>query len=334
MKRRKFMHAAMQSSVGLWVGQRMHFEKKHSSSKILIGIIGLDTSHAIAFSKILNSPSATPNTGFEVTHAYPWGSHAIESSTSRIPGYTEDIQKLGVVIVDSIEVLLREVEVVLLLTNDGRLHLEQAMQVFEAGKPVFIDKPIAASLSDTIRIIEAARKYKVPMFSASALRFSPSTQEVAGGKKIGKILGADTYSPATLEKSHPDLYWYGVHGVEALFTVMGSGCERVRRVYRDEMDFVVGEWFDGRIGTFRGIRSGKKDYGGTAFGENGIAPVGLYEGYEHLVGEISNFFQTGQSPFAAEETLEIFAFMEAADESKRRGGVPVSLAEVMEKAKF
>jgi hypothetical protein len=32
------------------------------------------------------------------------------------------------------------------------------------------------------------------------------------------------------------------------------------------------------------------------------------------------------------ETLDIYAFMEAADESKRRGGAPVSVAEVMEKA--
>jgi len=299
------------------------------SDEMQIGIIGLDTSHAVAFTKIFNGPEEKQ--GFRVTHAYPYGSRDIESSVSRIPGYTEEIQKLGVSIVDSIESLLGHVDKVLLLTNDGRLHLEQVMQVFEAGKPVFIDKPIAATLPDVKAIIKASRDHNVSMFSSSSLRFSPSTQAVVNGS-IGRVLGADTYSPATLEKTHPDLFWYGVHGVEALFTVMGQGCQQVRRVFREDMDLVVGEWSDGRIGTFRGIRSGKKDYGGTAFGEEGIAPAGRYEGYEHLVYEIIRFFETNQSPVDPDETLEIFAFMEAADESKRRGGEPVALQEVLERS--
>jgi hypothetical protein len=44
-------------------------------------------------------------------------------------------------------------------------------------------------------------------------------------------------------------------------------------------------------------------------------------------------FRTGQSPVAADETLELYAFMEAADESKRRGGAPVELKEVLAKAR-
>ena len=49
-------------------------------------------------------------------------------------------------------------------------------------------------------------------------------------------------------------------------------------------------------------------------------PSGGYGGYEPLVVEIAKFFKTGKPPVSAEETLEIFAFMEAADESKRKGG--------------
>ncbi len=40
-----------------------------------------------------------------------------------------------------------------------------------------------------------------------------------------------------------------------------------------------------------------------------------------------------EPPVAAEETIELMAFMEAADESKRQGGRPVKLAEVLEKAR-
>ena len=117
---------------------------------------------------------------------------------------------------------------VLLETNDGRPHLEQALQVLKAGKPMFIDKPVAASLSDAIAIYDAAKNYKVPIFSSSSLRYMESVQDVVKGK-IGTVLGADTFSPATLEKSHPDLFWYGIHGVEILFTIMGTGCKQVTR---------------------------------------------------------------------------------------------------------
>ncbi len=297
-----------------------------------IGIIGLDTSHSVAFTRLFNA--AEPDSalaGFRVTAAYPYGSRDIESSASRIPGYTEEMRALGVEVVGSLRELLDRVDVVLLETNDGRLHLEQALEVFEARKPVFIDKPMAASLKDVLLVFEAAETYGVPVFSSSSLRFMASAQAVRNGS-VGAVLGADTYSPATLELTHPDLFWYGIHGVEILFTVMGTGCESVSRTHTDGVDVVVGRWQDGRIGAFRGLREGKTGYGGTAFGSSGIAPLGPYEGYRPLVVEIARFFRTGISPVSPAETIEIFAFMEAADESKRRGGSAVRLAEVLRNA--
>ncbi|MGD1892877.1 MAG: Gfo/Idh/MocA family protein [Cyclobacteriaceae bacterium] len=298
-----------------------------------VGIIGLDTSHSVAFTKVLNDTNAEADVaGCTVVAAYPHGSKDIESSVSRIPKYTEEIQELGVKIVDSIDALLDEVDFVLLETNDGRRHLEQALPVFEAGKPVFIDKPISASLSDAVALFNAAEKYDVPMFSSSSLRYMRSAQEVVNGS-IGKVLGATAYSPAHLEPTHPDLYWYGVHGVEALFTVMGTGCQSVTRQHSEGTDVVVGSWNEGRIGTFRGMRSGELGYGGIAFGKTGIAPLGPYDGNRPLLVEIVKFFKTGQPPVSAEETLEIFAFMTAADVSKQRGGQSVTLEEVMTEAR-
>jgi predicted dehydrogenase len=267
-----------------------------------------------------------------VVAAYPHGSPDIESSVSRIPGYTGEVQELGVEIVDSIEDLLERVDVVLLETNDGRPHLEQALQVIQAGKPLFIDKPIAGSLVDAVKIYDAARAHQVPVFSASSLRFMTSALAVREGS-IGRVLGADTFSPATLEPTHPDLFWYGIHGVEILFTVMGTGCETVQRTRTDGAELVVGVWSDGRIGTFRGIRDGERGYGGTAYGTEGIVPVGPYEGYQPLVAAIVRFFRTGVAPVTPEETLEIYTFMEAADESIRQGGKAVNMADVLAKAR-
>jgi hypothetical protein len=96
---------------------------------------------------------------------------------------------------------------------------------------------------------------------------------------------------------------------------------------------VVGLWDDHRIGTFRGIRTGAQDFGGTAFGEKAIAPIGPWEGYRPLTVQIAEFFRTGKAPVSPEETLEIFAFMEAAEVSKQRGGASVTLQSVMQSAR-
>jgi hypothetical protein len=193
---------------------------------------------------------------------------------------------------------------VLLETNDGRPHLEQVIPVIKAGKRVFVDKPIAGSLADAVAIHRLAAKRGVPLFSASSLRFAAGTLAVRGGS-IGAVTGADTYSPCALEATHPDLFWYGIHGVESLFTAMGPGCTSVTRTHSADFDLVTGLWSDGRIGTFRGIRRGAANFGGTAFGEKGTAPVGAFDGYRPLLVEIVKFFQTGEAPVSAEETLNL-----------------------------
>ena len=159
-----------------------------------------------------------------------------------------------------------------------------------------------------------------------------SAQQVRYENKVGKVLAADTFSPATLEPHHPDLFWYGIHGVETLFTVMGPGCESVTRYNTANMDVVVGQWSDGRIGTFRGTREGKHDYGGTVFGSEGNLVLGPFDGYEGLAVKIAEFFKSRKPPVDEIETLEIYAFMEAADESKRTGN-RVMLKDVIAKAK-
>ncbi len=301
--------------------------------QLRVGIIGLDTSHSIAFTKSLNDSNVRDElVGCKVVAAYPKGSPDIESSTSRIPKYTAEMKELGVEIVDSIDALLDRVDVVLLETNDGRTHLQQALPVLEAGKSVFIDKPIAGSLQDAMAIFDEARRRNVPLFSSSSLRFGNEVTEIARGS-VGKVIGCDAYSPCPLEPTHPDLFWYGIHGVETLLTVMGPGCQSVTRTKTQGTDLVVGIWEDGRVGTFRGVRDGKHGYGLTAFGEKGIRSFALPTTYEPLLTEIVRFFRTGKSPVTAAQTLEVYAFMEAADESHRRGGAAVTLSEVIEKAR-
>ncbi|MDD2590291.1 MAG: Gfo/Idh/MocA family oxidoreductase [Fermentimonas sp.] len=300
-------------------------------AQVKIGIIGLDTSHSIAFTKFINGDDKKEEyNDFIIVAAYPYGSKTIKSSYDRISVNSDQMKVMGVEIVATIAELLEKVDCVLLETNDGNLHLEQANEVFKAGKTVFIDKPLGATLGQAIAIYQLAREYNVPLFSSSALRYVPQTQKLRNGD-FGKVLGADCYSPATREKTHPDFGWYGIHGVEMLFTVMGTGCVSVNRISAEGTDVVTGLWDDGRIGTFRGIRTGKGIYGGSAFTENGVVDAGTYEGYEVLLTEILKFFRTGIAPVSEEETLEIFTFMEASNESKREGGRIILLEDTYRK---
>jgi hypothetical protein len=303
------------------------------SPEIRVGIIGLDTSHAPAFTGVFNREGNTGDlAGVRVTAAYPGGSPDIPASADRVEGFTKDLADRGVVIVDSIDALLAQVDAVLLESVDGRPHLEQARPVIAAGKPLFIDKPLAGSLADAVAIFRLAKEANVPCFSSSSLRFSPGILGMRNDEAVGRVLGCDAYSPCSLEPHHPDLFWYGVHGVEILYTIMGTGCTTVTRAHTPGQDVVTGVWNDGRIGTYRGIREGAAPYGALVFGEKGVAPSGGYAGYEPLVVEIARFFKTGEAPVSPEETIELFAFMEAADESKRQGGAPVTIESVLRKA--
>ncbi len=297
-----------------------------SAADLRIGMIGLDTSHVTAFTELINNPTNKQHVpGGKVVVAFKGGSPDIESSASRVNGYTEELQKkYGVRIVPTIEELCQEVDAVLLESVDGRPHLEQARPVIAAHKPLFIDKPLAGSFKDAVTIMKLARQAKVPCFTSSSYRFYESLLEVKKAD-VGQIKGAISYGPCYTEEHHPDLFWYGVHACEALYAVLGTGCETVTRVTTKDTDVVTGIWRDGKVGTFRGLRNASTPHAVILFGTKSVASQKGSGDYAPLVREIMKFFQTGIAPVPAEETLELFAFMEAADESKRRGGVPVKL---------
>ncbi len=321
------------SSIALFVTVLASFhaaaqDKPPAAVPLKIGIIGLDTSHVVAFTKVFNDPKAKGELAtMRVVAGFPGGTD-IPQSRDRVQGFTKQLKDLGIEIVDSIEMLLTKVDAILLESVDGRPHRYQAKLVIEAGKPLFIDKPLAGTLVDAIAIANLAKKHEVPWFSSSSLRFGAEMP-----KNVGKVIGCAAWSPCSLEPNHPDLFWYGIHGVESLFTVMGPGCESVTRVQTKSAELVTGVWRDGRVGTFRGIRAGKSGYGAMVFGARAIARLGDYRGYGPLVAEIAKFFRTGKPPVANAVTLELYAFMAAADESKRRGGAPVSTEVVMLRAR-
>lgn len=304
----------------------------NAAQPIKVGVIGCDTSHVVAFTSFMNGDDFQKSfPGMKVVVAFAGGSDDIPASRDRVAGFTEDLQKQGVEMVDSIPELVGRCDAVLLESVDGRKHLPQFRQA-AVGKPVFIDKPIAASLAETLEIQRVAKETNTPFFSCSALRFCDQVSDLQHDRSLGKILGCDTACPYSLEEHHPDFFWYGVHGVESLFTVMGAGCEEVSCVETDSAGLAVGKWKDGRLGTFRGLKEGGHNYAITVYGSKKIAGRVGFAGYEPLVDKIAKFFVTKQPPVDMQETIEIVAFMEAAQESKHQGGKPVRLAAMIERA--
>jgi hypothetical protein len=299
------------------------------AAEIRVGLIGLDTSHVIAFTRAFNDEKSKDRVpGVRVVAVFKGGSPDIPSSANRVEGYTKDLLKYpGIKLYDTVAELVQAVDAVMIESVDGRPHLPFAREVLPSGKPTFIDKPVAGSLRDAIEIYQIAKRHNTPVFSSSSLRFNALA--ALQGAKYGELRGATTYGPCELEPHHPDLYWYGIHAVEILYTVMGRGCESVVRTHTPNTDVVTGVWTGGRVGTVRGNRATKGGYGVTIFGAGGIAAPELKSGYGLMLKEVVKFFETRVPPVSAEDTIEIMAFMEAADESKRRGGAPVTLAEVM-----
>jgi predicted dehydrogenase len=299
---------------------------------IRAGIVGCDTSHVIAFTEAINDPDASgPLQRVEVTAAFPGGSDDLPTSRDRLPGFVAKLREKGITIVDSLEALVEASDAFLLESVDGRPHLEQ-FRAIAKGKPVFIDKPAAASLADVIAIFRHAEATGTPVFSSSSLRFFDEVGSLSTDDKLGELLGCETTGPMSPLEYHPDLFFYGIHGVEALYAVMGRGCESVSRTDTKSSTAVVGKWRDGRIGSYRGFKQGGYPFAVTAYGAKGVVHHGALSGYEGMTRAICEFFISGKPPVASEETIELFAFMEAADESKRRGGQPVALSDIVQQA--
>ncbi|MEN6479112.1 MAG: Gfo/Idh/MocA family oxidoreductase [Anaerolineales bacterium] len=303
------------------------------TASLRIGVIGLDTSHVPAFARLLNDPSDPFHVpGGRVVAAVPTFSPDVVSSASRVDGFVHETEALGVEMVDDILSLLARVDAVLLESVDGRRHLPEVRPVLAAGKPVFIDKPLAHNYADAATIVRLAQDAGCPLFSASSLRYDANIAALKADATLGAVVGCDAFSPATLEPTNPGFFWYGVHGVETLYTFLGAGCERVYAHHTADADLVVGFWADGRLGSVRGTRTGEHGYGVTVFGANHTGQTQYSTTvplYAQLMRQIIPFFQTGIAPVPIEETLEMMAFMQAAIVSEAEGRA-VPLAEVRE----
>lgn len=321
-----------------------------SADPVRVGIIGIDNYQCLAFTQLWHKPPEdNPDlAGLVVTAAWRGGSPDIEETIVDVKRWEPRLTDLGVKIENSIDAVLKQCDSVIVMTIDGRAHLKLTEQALKAGKPTYIGRPMAASLEDVIAIFDLAKKYDTPVFSCSQHRYSPGFIGMRNHPEVGKVTGVNVFGGCPTVSHHPELFWHAIHSFETMYTIMGPGAISVTRTRTDDTELITGVWKDGRIGSYRGIRRGKLKYSATVFGENGVAPAGVYgyaapvngvvpkgryKGYEGVATEIARFFKTRKLPVEPAETIELFGFMEAAHESHRRGGVPVRIADVIEAAR-
>ena len=297
------------------------------ASDLRLGIIGTDTSHVIEFTKLLNDPIQPGHvSGAVVVAAFKGGSPDIPISRDRVDGFSQELQqKWHVRFVSRIGELCPLVDGILLESVDGRAHLDQFCQAVACGKPVYIDKPLASTLDDARQIAEIAAAHHVPWFSSSSLRFGP-----VQAMRSPDISGVMVWGPGPFEPLQQlDLSWYAIHLVEILFTLMGPNVQQVTRTYTPGADVITGIWKNGRVGTVRANRP-YSTFGAIVFRVDQNEPT-LYSniepGYSPMLREIVKFMRTGVPPVSNDETLKIYEFMDAAQQSREHGGAPVPIAQ-------
>jgi len=310
------------------VGER----KTTGMAPLRIGIVGLDSSHSEQFTLRMHDPAHPGHVpGARVVAAWPGGSPDLPLSADRVAGFTAVLRdRLGVAILPSIAAVCAAADAVMILSVDGRAHLEQVREVVAAGRPVFVDKPVAADLATAVAIYRASAEAGVPLWSSSATRFWSGVVGLARNPAAPRAAFAS--GPAPSLAHHAELFFYGIHAAESLFTVMGPGCRSVERVTSADLSLVTGRWDDDRLGVLaalHGLPVDSRDYAITRVDGGRTASFPGVGDYHGLVAAIVSFFQTGVPPVSPRDTLEIYAFLEAAGASRRRGGTPVALRDVL-----
>lgn len=329
---------------------------------VRVGILGIDNYQGSEYARFFNSPKAEGDLGgVRVTAIYPVTSDDYPRSAELTADWMKQLAGMGkpenkslaayhpFETVDSIEALLTKCDAVLMAGLDGRKHLDQATKVLKAGKRLVIVRPLASNSADAHAILQLAHDLKVPCFSSSQHRFSEGFIGMRNHPEVGKPMGCDVYGGYDLNAVEADKPVRPLHSLETLYTIMGPGVETVSCVSTPLVESYTLTWSDGRVGTYRGIKQGAVKWSATVFGDTGVSVSGIYghgvpvkgivptqdkyTGYEGFARAMGPFFRGGPAPVSANETMEIYAVIDAADKSKANGGAPVKIKDVMKPVK-
>ena len=325
-----------------------------AADPVRIGILGIDNFGSVAYTEFLNRPHAEGVfEGVRVVAAYPIGSDDYPDSEKLVQQWKKQLLEMyqtpknaqdivpPIEMVGSVAELLKKCDGVMIFSMDGRLHLKQATEVLKAGKPLFISRPLASSPEDAVAILKLAAETRTTCWSSSQHRFNAGFSGMRNHPEVGRVIGCDVYGGWDVKAAEADKFTRPLHSIETLYAIMGPGVVSVTCASTPTTESITAVWGDGRIGTYRGIKEGAVKYSATVFGDKGVSTAGIYGhgvpvngvvpttdkyvGYEGLAIEIAKFFKGSPLTVRPEETLEIFALLQAAEASKSQNEAVVRL---------
>jgi predicted dehydrogenase len=295
-----------------------------ADTPLKIGMIGLDTSHAEVFTGMLNDPNSKAHVpGGRVVAAFPGGSPDMDISRNRVEGFTKTLrEKYSVEMKDTPEAVAEAVDLVMILSVDGRVHRQQFERTVKLKKPTFIDKPFAVTVEDAESMLRTARAERVPLMSCSSVRYSENVVAALGGKRE-QVLGCDAHGPLSETPTQPGVFFYGVHTVDLIVSVLGHGCREVRAAHYNACDVAALSWPDGRVATARLMKEPHGNFGITLHRKGGAqfvdASAARRPAYASMLEAVLRSLPQGKGDVPEDEMLDTVRICAAINQARETG---------------
>ena len=285
-----------------------------------IGMVGVNTYHAQAFTQIFNGKGDEPPrlSGARITHVWA-GDHA--DRLSELEGMFGKYDN----VVTSLDEMIGVVDGVLIIddTDGGAIHAELAGPFLKAGVPTFVDKPMTTKLEDAVRLFDLAEKHNAPLMSGSALRYAVELAEL-DADAIGKPSAIVSVGPG-------EWFYYGIHAVELALTISPARPVAVRRTKNEQKDVVLVEMDDDSILTIMTLRDAAYTFQASVFGSEGAKTIDVVDGmgfYSNEMQAVVEMIDSGKPAASRQQTLDVLAVLHAGilsgDENRR-----VEISEVL-----
>ena len=287
-------------------------------SDLRIGIVGLDTSHSIEFTRRIQAPDCPEDqrvAGMKVHTCLRFETPFQDAAG--LDERTRQMEQWGVKVTEDLEECVSDVDALLVEINDPAYHLEYFRKVLPLGKPFFLDKPLADTMAAATSVLDEGEAAGARFFSASSLRFVPQLSQAC--EAVASPTMASVYGPLGKAPAGSSVVWYGVHAFEMLERALGRGAKAVH-THPDGLGVVVTVDYEGKRGVVE-LTEGAWIYGGVLRTPSEAAPfvVDMDYAYRDLLRKIHLFFTTGTMPVGLEDTAEIMSLLDAAEASLQSG---------------
>ena len=287
-----------------------------------IGIIGTESSHALAFAKYYNLPDPetgkTPYEDIRVVAVYGTDQAANE----------QIVNETGVAcIAQSVDEILDQVDAVMITSRKGSEHMTYALPFIERRIPLFIDKPFTSDPAEADMLMTKILAHNCPVMGGSACKY---LADIAAIKALvrqlqdeGRFVSASMSFRIELNSPFDGIYFYSPHLVEMCLEVFGFDVKKIQAM-RTGKDVLVNVQYENFAVSLQFVRAGKQSC--LVFGtrENyhfDIDTTGLYALEASRFAEL--LYGTRES-LSADQLVKPVHFI-AAIEKSMNSGVTVTL---------